>query len=253
MNNLVKASARFFRRNGSTILTWMAGVGVVGTVVVTTKATKEAVERVKHAEELKGDALTKTEVITVAAPVYIPVVATGTATIACIFGAHRLNKRKQAALISGYALLNNSYKEYKKKVEELYGEDAHEKVVAEIAKDHYEKVEENTEPKDNTQLFYDTFSMQYFESTLEKVLRAEYNLNRDLIMQESVYLNDWYDYLGIDGVESGYEYGWTPWMNYDHYWQKWIDFSHTKTTLEDGLEVTIIDFFTEPRLGFVDY
>lgn len=253
MINLVNASAKFLRRNGSTILTWMGGLGVLGTVVVTTTATKEAVKRVKQAEEAKGEDLTKLEVIKVAAPVYIPVAATGAATIACIFGANRLNKRKQAALISGYALLNNSYNEYKKKVKELYGEDAHENVIAEVAKEQYEKVEETVEAEDKTQLFYDTFSMQYFESTMENVLRAEYNLNRDLIMHESAYLNDWYAHLGIEGIESGYEYGWTPWMNYDHYWQKWIDFTHTKTTLDDGLEVVIIDFFTEPRLGFVDY
>lgn len=253
MNNLVKASVRFFRRNGSTILTWMAGVGVVGTVAVTTKATKEAVERVKHAEEAKGDVLTKTEVIKVAAPAYVPVVATGTATIACIFGANRLNKRQQAALMSGYALLDTSYKQYKKKVEELYGEDANQKVNEEIAKDHYENIDEDIKPKDKTRLFYDTFSMRYFESTIEKVQRAEYNLNRDLSMRDYVYLNEWYDYLGIDGIESGFNYGWTTWMNFDLYWQNWIDFSHTKTTMDDGLEVMVIDFFTEPQMNFEDY
>lgn len=251
MNNLVKASAKFLRRNGSTILTWVGGLGVFATAVVTADATTKAVKRVKQAEEAKGEELTKTEVIKAAAPAYVPAIATGGATIACIFGANRLNKRQQASLISGYALLDTSYKEYKKKVEEMYGEDANKKVTEEIAKDHYE--ETDIMPKDKNRLFYDTFSMRYFESTIEKVQRAEYELNRELSMQDYVYLNEWYDYLGIDGIESGHQYGWTTWMNYELYWQNWIDFNHTKTTMDDGLEVIVIDFFTEPQIGFEDY
>lgn len=44
---------------------------------------------------------------------YIPTAAFGLSTIACIMGANALNSRKQAALTSAYALINQSYKEYK--------------------------------------------------------------------------------------------------------------------------------------------
>lgn len=60
---------------------------------------------------------------------YIPAAISGTATIFCIFGANVLSKRQQAALTSAYALLNDSYNNYKDKLKELYGEEAHQKIV----------------------------------------------------------------------------------------------------------------------------
>lgn len=52
-----------------------------------------------------------------------------------------LSKRQQAALTSAYVLLNDSYNNYKDKLKELYGEEAHQKIVdaiaAEKAKDVY--------------------------------------------------------------------------------------------------------------------
>ena len=63
---------------------------------------------------------------------YIPTAAFGLSTIACIMGANALNSRKQAALTSAYALINQSYKEYKDKLKELYGEEAHNAIVDSI-------------------------------------------------------------------------------------------------------------------------
>lgn len=58
-------------------------------------------------------AYTKTEAIAAAWKCYIPAVAIGASTIACIMGANALNRRQQAALTSAYALVQSSYKEYK--------------------------------------------------------------------------------------------------------------------------------------------
>ena len=122
MNKLVHRTKLFVGRNGSTILTCMAGVGLVATAVFTAKATPKAMTRVENAREEKGEELTKLETAIAAAPAYIPPIITGVATFACMFGANALNKHQQASLISAYALLDNSYKEYKKKVDEVYGE-----------------------------------------------------------------------------------------------------------------------------------
>ena len=73
---------------------------------------------------------------------YIPTAAFGLSTIACIMGANALNSRKQAALTSAYALINQSYKEYKDKLKELYGEEAHNAIVDSIVS---EKCIETTE------------------------------------------------------------------------------------------------------------
>lgn len=218
------------------------------TAVMAVKATPKAIRLCEQAEEVKGEKLTKLETIKTAGPVYIPTILTGSATIACIFGANVLNKRKQAALMTAYALLDSSYKEYKEKVNELYGDEAQTKVKEEIAKDHYK--EEDIDLEDGKELFFDEFSGRYFESTIYDVRTAQYNINKDMALQTSVSLNDYYAYLNIPPIEGGDELGWSSGMCFDAYWQSWIDFNHHRTVMDDGLECCIVGFFTEPFVGY---
>lgn len=248
--NLLQSSKLFLKRNSSTILTCVGGVGVIATAVTAAKATPKAMALLGKAKDEKGEELTTFEKVRTAAPAYIPSAVMGAATIACIFGANALNKRQQAALMSAYALLDNSYKEYKAKVTELYGEDADTEVRKEIAKNHYEEQKPST---GELQLFYDEFSQRYFESTTEKVLRAEYDLNRMLAECYGVFLNEWYDLLGIETVDYGDFLGWSTYELVETTWLSWVDFEHTKTVMNDGLEVTIITMKMEPTFDFENY
>lgn len=249
--NLLQSSKVFLRRNASTILTCVGGAGVVATAVLSVKATPKALTLLENAKEEKGEKLTKMEVVKVAGPAYIPAVITGVSTIACIFGANILNHRQQAAIMSAYALLDNSYKEYKAKVNELYGEDADEHVREELAKDKYEA--QKTTPDGELRLFYDEFSERYFESTTERVLAAEYELNRLLSQSWGVYLNEFYDLLGIDTVDYGDYIGWSPCEVSECQCYCWIEFSHRKVFIDDDLECTIISFGFEPSFDFENY
>ena len=252
MNKLLHRSKLFVEHNAPTILTIVGGIGVVATAVLAAKETPKALEVLRAAEEKKGEKLTKTEKVVNAAPAYIPAIITGAATIACIFGANTLNKQQQAALMSAYALLDNSYKEYKKTVDELYGEEAGAQVRAEIAKDHVNETD-ISEEDDGKQLFFDDYSGRYFRATIEQVQKAEYNLNRTLFMYDCVTLNEFYKDLGIDPIESGWVTGWAKAINQERHWQDWGDFIHDKVTLDDGLECYIIKMHGEPTIFFENY
>lgn len=251
MKGLLTQSKRFLKKNAPTILTSLGAIGVVATAVTAVQATPKAVQLIERAEEEKGEKLTKLEVVKAAGPVYIPSVLTGIATITCIFGADALNKRRQAALLSAYALLDNSYKEYKAKVADIYGEEADEKVKASIAQDYYEG--RPIEPEGDKKLFFDSFSMRYFESTIEDVQRAEYKLNRDFEMKDAVSVNEFYELLGIEPVENGDKYGWSTDACFEMYGNSWIDFDHYKGTLDDGLEYYILSMPFEPVYNFDNY
>lgn len=251
MNNLLRHSKLFVKRNASTILTCLGGAGVVATAVMAVKATPKAMRAIDIAQDEKGEELTKLEVIKVAGPAYIPSILTGTTTLACIFGANILNKREQAALMSAYAFLDNSYKEYKKKVEELYGEDGVSHIREELAKDKYEDADISVE--DELELFYDEFSERYFQSTKYKVQRAMYEINRTIQMGGGVTLNDFYEHLGVDPVEYGELLGWSEGGNNEKYWQSWIDFTYHDVVMDDGLECTIVSMFMEPYPSFQNY
>jgi hypothetical protein len=250
MNGLLQSSKLFVKRNASNILTCMGGVGVVATSVMAVKATPKVLLILEETEKEKGEKLTRLEKIVAAGPAYLPSIAIGVSTIACIFGANMLNKRHQAALMSAYALIDNSYKEYKEKVKELYGEEYDERARDEIAKDKYD---EKDILGDDEELFYEEFSRRYFKSTHLKVQRALYDLNRELIMAECVTVNDYYKLLGLPPIDGGDEMGWSTGMNFDYYWQLWIDFSRHTFQLEDGTVVHKIVMFQEPDVTFEEY
>jgi hypothetical protein len=163
-----------------------------------------------------------------------------------------LNKRQQAALMSAYALLDNSYKDYKHKVQELYGEDAHNNVVAEVAKDKYKDSDMHDED-DGKELFYDLFSERYFRATMEDVIKAEYEINRKIHMEGSAYLNEFYLKLDIEPVPYGEYLGWSSGLLMDITWNDWLDFHHEKTEFEDGLECYLLSTGLEPMFDFEYY
>lgn len=244
MNNLLDTLKMFAKKNGPTILTCVGSAGVVATSIMAVKATPKAMMLLDDARKEKGDDLTKFEKVMVAGPAYIPAVVVGVSTITCIFGANALNKRQKAALMSAYALLDSSYKEYKSKVVDLYGEEADSRVIEEIAKDKYTGDDESND--NDSVLFYDEFSGRYFESTNAKVLKAEYKINKKISDHGGVCLNDFYRVLGLEPTKYGDRLGWS--VN-----DLPLDFRHEKFILDDGLEGCIITFVQEPILGFEDY
>lgn len=161
-----------------------------------------------------------------------------------------------------YALINQSYKEYKDKLKELYGEEAHnaivDSIVSEKCKDVYISSPsfissssldfgEGMEPE-IIRTFYDSFSQRYFETTIAKVIEAEYHLNRNFMFQGVIPLNDFYEFLGLEKTEFGETVGWSS-CNGDIYW---IDFNHHKLTLEDGMEIFVIDMVFEPTAEWME-
>lgn len=250
MNGLLEQSRKFVKRNASTILTVAGGVGVVATTIMAVKATPKAVTLLEKAKEEKGEELTTIEKVQVAWKPYIPVVLTGVGTIACIFGANILSKRQQASLISAYTLIDGSFKDYKKKVEELYGEEGVSHIKEELAKDKYTPME-NLD--NNKQLFYDEFSKTYFESTMEDVLQAEYEVNRMIANEGGAYLYEFYNYLNIPYEPYAKELGWSQGILSAMYWTYWLDFDHSKMTTDDGRECHIITMRQEPVIDFDAY
>lgn len=255
MSDLLTVSKRFVKKNSSTILTVLGAAGVVGTAVMAVKATPKAMELIELAEEEKGEELTKWEKVQIAGPSYIPTIMFGAATVGCIFGAQFLSKRTQAALTSAYVLLDQTHKEYKNKVKELYGEDGDKLIRAAVAKDNYEEKDQeeyDDEYEDGKTLFYDEFSKRYYRVTKETQLRAEYEINKMLSQAGGASLNDYYDLLEIDRQDYGEFMGWSAAQMSEMFWDAWLYFHHTKVDMDDGIECYIVDY-TEPFIEFEEY
>lgn len=250
-------SKQFLQRNSSTILTCIGSVGVVATAVLAVSATPKALKLIEEATDEKGEELTKMEVVKVAGPAYIPAIAVGVSTIACVFSANVLNHRHQAALTSAYALVDTAYKDYRNKVKELYGEETDTNIMDAIAKDNRENVAVYTPEygsldtsSGETRLFYEEHRRAYFEAPIEAVLNAEYHFNRNFAMRGYANINEFYEFLGLEKTHDGEILGWNSWQLMEEYEHCWIDFDHHTVKLDDGLECCIIRFPISPWLNY---
>lgn len=232
MKGLVPKVTLFLKRNSSTILTVIGAIGVVGTTVTAVRATPKALRLLEEETNNKGEPLTNIEIVQIAAPTYIPTILVGGSTIGCIFGANILNTRQQAALTSAYALMDHTYKEYKNKVNELYGGDADVRIREEIAKDKLREAD-ITVTSDKA-LFFDEYSGRFFESTIKEVQDAEYHLNRNFALRGYCCLNEFYEFLGQPVTEYGATVGWSLDAGEMFYGYSWIDFEHRLVKSEDA-------------------
>ena len=142
----------------------------------------------------------------------------------------------------------------------MYGEEVHNAIIDSIAVEKAEKVYisadcfggsssldfDETDQKNMVRTFYDRFSDRYFESTTARVIEAEYHLNRNFCLGGSVPLNEFYEFLGIEGVDGGDRIGWGNGF-YDS-GVYWIDFDHRKITLDDGTIFYTIEMMFDPEI-----
>ena len=239
----------FFRKYSSTILTVVGSAGVVATSVLAVKATPKALALMEEAKEEKGDELTLKETIKVAWKPYIPATIVGVSTIACIFGINHLSTRNQASLMSAYALLDSSYKEYREKVGELYGEDADNNVKKVIVKAKYNTLKDVYE-EEGKELFFDYEGVRYFWSTIEEIEEAEYKFNQNLSMSGFGCVNDFYDLLGLEHTDAGFQLGWSSFENDALYGLDSFKVSLEKVEMEDGMECWIMTYPCPPTFMY---
>lgn len=242
----------FFKRNSSTIVSCIGAIGVVATTGAAIFGTIKAVQVLEEAELEKGAKLENLEKAQVVAPYYIPTLVIGASTVFCIYGANRINKQKQASLISAYALLQNSFKQYKSKVLELYGNEADTRVNEAICNDHYEIGYPEIDSESGKCLFYDAYSDRYFESTLADVQYAEYHFNRNFVLRGYADINEFYRFLEIDTIPGGDVVGWSMEAGAMIYGYQWVDFYNVERELEDGTKYYHIHMPFQPTADYIE-
>lgn len=230
------------------ILTGVSMLGVVATTILGIKATPKALKLINEAEDIKGDKLTKKEIVKVAWKPYIPTAISCVATLGTILSLHILNAKTQNSLATAYVTLNNIHQEYVAKTKELYGEDADQKIKNAILNDHPIMFKDLSE---GGQLFFDYQSLRYFESSIEEVLKAENDLNAEFAASGTVTMNDFYRLLGLEPLSYANEIGW-----YDNGTYFEIKFENQLCSMdvggerEDKVDVFIINIITEPNVCF---
>lgn len=132
------------KKHSPTILFGAGVVGVVGTVVLASKATLKLDEIITENERkqaqasdlvqnTQGDysasdyakdmAQLKVRLVRDVAKIYLPAAALGVVSIGCLTGSHVVLTKRNTAIMAAYATVDQSFKDYRKRVIDKYGKD----------------------------------------------------------------------------------------------------------------------------------
>lgn len=230
------------------ILTGVGIAGMVTTTVMAVRATPKVLRLLNDEKRRQNvDKLEPVDAIKTAWKCYIPAAVTGTVSVVCLIGASSVNARRNAALTAAYTLSESTLRDYQKKVIETIGEKKEQTVRDAVAKERLEKNPvENKEviitAKGET-LCFDVVSGRYFKSDIDKLKKAENELNRQMRDEMYISLNEFYYEVGLEPVKLGEDLGW----NID---DGFIDLHFSSQLATDGIPCLVIDYGYGPRYDF---
>lgn len=229
----------------------LTGIGIAGmfaTCGLAVKATPKALTLIEAKKKAEGvDELTPVETVQATWKCYIPAMAVGAASTACLIGASRVSVKRNAALAAAYEISKNAFAEYRDKVVETIGEETEHHIREKVDK---AKIDKNPVSKNEViitgggdVLCYDAISGRYFKSELERIKRAENVLNKRMMDDMYISLNEFYDELDLDHTAIGDELGW----NID---DGLIDLYFTSHITEDGRPCIVVNYNVAPKYGY---
>lgn len=232
------------------ILAGVGVVGVVGSLVMACKATtklsdvleesKEQLDKIKevaadpaYEEKYSQDDAKKDTTITYVqtamkvTKLYAPSVILCASSLGCLLASNNILKKRNAALSAAYMTVDKSFKEYRKRVADRFGEEVEKEIRYNIKAEEITKVDEDgNEVTETIKVMdgtddpnsYSDYARFFDESCAAWQNDAEYNLTflkaqqqyaNDLLKARGrLFLNEVYRMLGIDETKAGQVVGW---------------------------------------------
>lgn len=244
----VKNTQNAISRHSPEILTGLGIAGMLTTTVLAVKATPKALRSIEDAEYEKGEKLTIPETVKVCWKHYIPAAATGVTATACLIGANKIHISRTTALAAAYKLSETALDEYREKVVETLGEkkerNIRDKVAEQQVKNNPASRSEIIVTGNGDTRFFDPMSGRHFFSSIEKIKKAENELNKEMLHNIGGYmsLNDFYDAIDVPHADVGEVIGW----NTDNL----IDMDVSAQVDDDGMPSIVLEYLNRPEYGY---
>lgn len=252
LKRTIKSAGRVLTKYSPGILTGIGITGMIGATFMAVKATPKALYLIEaKKEEAEVEELTPVETIKTCWKCYIPATLTTVLSAVCLIGASTVSAKRNAALATAYSISEAALREYQEKVVEVIGEKKEKAVRDAVAKDQIErdpvtKSEIVIIDSNSNTLCYEPLSGRYFKSTIDKIKKAEIKLDRQMIQEMYVSLNDFYWEIGLDGTDLGDQMGWNLSKGY-------MDLSFSSQLADDGTPCAVIVYGIPPVYDYQNY
>lgn len=186
----------------------------VGSTAFTIKGTTCAIKACeKEKEKLKVDKLTFGQALKVCWKYYIPTVISVASGITCTILSNKVILKQNAAVLGAYTLSQAGLQAFQDESKKLLGEakakELSEKVSEKIVSDNIDK--KNKEiyiDEDKEKIYYEPMTGRYFKSRWIDIENAAIKCNKSHNIDETITMNEWFQYLGLESTELGEEFGW---------------------------------------------
>ena len=211
---LVKAAEQVIRQNSPAILAGLGATGTIATAYLSYQAGKKIGTDKRFFYETGQEPTTRKEFVKMYWKTYLPPAIAGAVSIGCIIGGTRIGARRTAAITAAYSLSEKAFQEYRDKVTEKMGERKEQQVRDEIAQ---EKAVAGTPPREivlmgaGDVLCYDLQTDRPFLGTMERLKKAQNDVNFRVLKDGYAYLSDFYSMIGVylpKESQYGYNMGW---------------------------------------------
>lgn len=276
VTNAVNTATIKVKKHSPEILIVAGVVGTVASAVMACKATTKlstvleeqkkdvnAVHECSENEEIKADYSqedAKKDLTIIYAQtgvklvkLYAPAIALGALSITSIVASNNILRKRNVALAAAYATVDKSFKEYRNRVVERFGEQVDKELKYDIKAKKFEETVKDPETGKEKKVkstvnvanadsgyarFFDETCKGYEKDTQYNLLmlRGQQQYANDLLHARGyVFLNDVYDMLGIDRTKEGQIVGWVYNKN-NEVGDNFVDFGilETNRETEDG-------------------
>ena len=231
----------------------LAGVGVVGVVASTVMACKATMklndileesketrdkirevesnpryeEQYSHEDAKKDLTINYAQTAMKVAKLYAPAVILGSASLGCLLASNDILRKRNAALSAAYMTVDKSFKEYRQRVVDRFGEEVEkeirynikaQEVATLVANEDGSEVEVTENVKIMDPNLYSDYAKFFDEASPYWQKDPEYNFmflksqqqyaNDLLKARGRLFLNEVYEMLGIDKTKAGQIVGW---------------------------------------------
>ena len=234
MKPIIKTVQNLISRNASDLLLTGGVACILGGGILAIRQTPKAV---KILEEKKDD--TKMEQIKSVTPLYgVSILLTGIG-IAQIVCSRNITNNKIAAMATAYTVSETAFKTYREKVREVVEPEQYEDIKRKAASEKLKKdpignKEVIMVPNGNV-LIYDNMSGRYFKGNVDDIDKTVNILNKRMMSEMSIQLNELYSELGLAPIKMGCELGWKIDKDY-------INITVTSSIAENGEPCLVIDY-----------
>lgn len=239
----------------------LVGIGLAGLIatifmthrsaVVSYKQVESRKKEISKSEKIPVESLPKKEVVSLVWKNYIPPMITGIASIGCVIGGTTVKFKKYSALATAFSVTEAAMKTYQEKIIETIGEKKERTIRDNILEEKIKTDDRSTNniyiASNGNMRCYDTMSDRYFTSDIEKIRQTVNELNRRMISDMYISLNEFYDELGLPEITIGNALGWNVNSGY-------IELDYSSHLAPDGVPCLAISYSysSPPRPDFMD-